>query len=224
MLGQEKVAKERATPGSAAGFARSLPLLAWPGGWLNSPRCGSDNASRLLPANLRCSAPLKGPRKPPATDRPPRHSRESGNPEGGCEVLGAFLDSRLRLKEVPVGRGNDHENSNCCGALPKKAKNKTPAFQRRSVFNLPWEAPSNAGGTGGFGWRCLSRAAASLASHPARRVAQGTRVAGADPGSPSSLATFFLAKQEESMPAVRAENCGGTQQKSGTRERPSLGA
>jgi hypothetical protein len=33
------------------------------------------------------------------------------------------------------------------------------------------------------------------------RVAQGTRVAGADLGSPSSLATFFLAKQEESTPA-----------------------
>ena len=36
------------------------------------------------------------------------------------------------------------------------------------------------------------------------RVAQGTRAAGADPGSPSSLATFFLAKQEESTPARQA--------------------
>ena len=86
-LGRKKVAKERATPGSAAGFARSLPLLAWPGGWLNSPRCGSDNASRLLPANLRCSAPLKGTRKPPAADKPLRHSRAGGNPEQCARLL-----------------------------------------------------------------------------------------------------------------------------------------
>ena len=40
-----------------------------------------------------------------------------------------------------------------------------------------------------------------LRSPRQRRVAQGTRAAGADLGSPSSLATFFLAKQEESTPA-----------------------
>ena len=69
------------------GYAQSLPLLAWPGDWLNSPRCGSDNASRLPPANLRCSAPLKGPGKPPATDWPLRHSRGSGNPEQCARLL-----------------------------------------------------------------------------------------------------------------------------------------
>ena len=42
-------------------------------------------------------------------------------------------------------------------------------------------------------------------SRPAFRVAQGTSAAGTDPGSPSSLATFFLAKQEESTPANKAE-------------------
>jgi len=42
-------------------------------------------------------------------------------------------------------------------------------------------------------------------SRPAFRVAQGTGNAGTDPGSPSSLATFFLAKQEESTPASKAE-------------------
>jgi hypothetical protein len=45
---------------------------------------------------------------------------------------------------------------------------------------------------------------ASLARRPDCRVAQGTRAAGADPGSPSSLATFFLARQEESTPARQA--------------------
>ncbi len=45
-----------------------------------------------------------------------------------------------------------------------------------------------------------------LRSPRQRRVAQGTRVAGADLGSPSSLATFFLAKQEESTPAGQRRN------------------
>ncbi len=83
--GKKKVAKEKATPGSeprVAGYpaparcalrhmtAGSEPRVAgYPaqlgglGGSLNSPPLGgSDNASRLPPSPLRCSAPLKGPR------------------------------------------------------------------------------------------------------------------------------------------------------------------
>jgi hypothetical protein len=59
------------------------------------------------------------------------------------------------------------------------------------------------------GWRikgedCL-RAKPEFRSPRQSRVAQGTGEAGTDPGSPSSLATFFLAKQEESTPASKAE-------------------
>jgi hypothetical protein len=59
------------------------------------------------------------------------------------------------------------------------------------------------------GWRkkgedCL-RAKPEFRSPRQHRVAQGTGAAGTDPGSPSSLATFFLAKQEESTPASKAE-------------------
>jgi hypothetical protein len=42
-----------------------------------------------------------------------------------------------------------------------------------------------------------------------QRVAQGSRRSRPRSlGSPSSLATFFLAKQEESTPALKAENSG----------------
>jgi hypothetical protein len=61
--GKKKVAKEKATPGSESGYARSLALLVGPGG-SHELACGSDNASRLPPARLRCSAPPKGPGKP----------------------------------------------------------------------------------------------------------------------------------------------------------------
>jgi hypothetical protein len=59
------------------------------------------------------------------------------------------------------------------------------------------------------GWRikgedCL-RAKPEFRSPRQSRVAQGTGNAGTDPGSPSSLATFFLANQEESTPANKAE-------------------
>ena len=37
LFAQKKVAKEKVTPGSAPGYARSLALLETPGGWLNSP-------------------------------------------------------------------------------------------------------------------------------------------------------------------------------------------
>ena len=62
LLRQKKVAKEKATPGSAPGVARSLALLGRPGGLLNSPAAQTD-ASRMPPASLRCSAPLRGTRK-----------------------------------------------------------------------------------------------------------------------------------------------------------------
>jgi len=62
LLRQKKVSKEKATPGSAPGVARSLALLGRPGGLLNSPAAQTD-ASRNPPASLRCSAPLRGTRK-----------------------------------------------------------------------------------------------------------------------------------------------------------------
>jgi len=50
------------------------------------------------------------------------------------------------------------------------------------------------------------------------RVAQGTRAAGADLGSPSSLATFCLAKQEESTPAGQRRNPADQQAKTPARQ------
>ena len=76
-------------------------------------------------------------------------------------------------------------------------------------LRAPCEAPSNAGGPGDFGWRCLSPAGASLASRPARRVAQGSRRS-----RPRSLGRLFfgyflLAKQKKVCPPVN----GGNQRK-----------
>ncbi len=60
LLRQKKVAKEKATPWSTPRYAGFLALLGRPGGWPNSPLCGSDMASRKPPTRLRCSASSKG--------------------------------------------------------------------------------------------------------------------------------------------------------------------
>jgi|GEM_PF-1301502 len=73
------------------------------------------------------------------------------------------------------------------------------------AFRVPLGGAEQRRLAGGFGLR-LSEPQASLASRPACRVAQGTGQRPAPTrGSPSSLATFFLAKQEESTPARKAE-------------------
>ena len=66
LLRQKKVAKEKATPGAAP--AAPVPCATRNAGRLAKLACGSNNASRLPPAFLRCSAPSKGPEKPPVTD------------------------------------------------------------------------------------------------------------------------------------------------------------
>jgi hypothetical protein len=58
LLRQKKVAKEKATPGSAP--ATPVPCVTRWSGRLAKLAFGSDNASRLPPAPLRYSAPLMG--------------------------------------------------------------------------------------------------------------------------------------------------------------------
>jgi len=60
----------------------------------------------------------------------------------------------------------------------------------RDAFRLPMRGAEQRRLAGGFRL-ALSEPQASLASRPDNRVAQGTRVAGADPGVAFSLATFF---------------------------------
>jgi hypothetical protein len=61
LLRQKKVAKEKATPGSAP--AARVPCATRPSGRLAKLACGSDRRKPKPPASLRCSAPLRGTRK-----------------------------------------------------------------------------------------------------------------------------------------------------------------
>ncbi len=118
--------------------------------------CGSDNASRLPPALLRCSAPLTGTQKTSRRDGSNKEVKPwlyygQRQKTGKKHTFHRFGSDAFR---VPVG----------------------DAEQRRLSGGLPL---------------ALSEPQASLASGPDSRVAQGTGVAGADPGVAFSLATFF---------------------------------
>ena len=79
LLRQKKVAKEKATPGAAP--AAPVPCATRQAGRLAKLACGSDNASRLLPAFLRCSAPSKGALKASWLDQFLPKSDSYGQPE-----------------------------------------------------------------------------------------------------------------------------------------------
>jgi hypothetical protein len=164
LLRQKKVAKEKATPGSAPRYARSLALLGRPGG---SPElaCGSDKASRLPPASLRCSAPLKGARK---ASRVHAMSEESNT---------AVAQKKCRKPELRLAPGRFTGPLERCRATQGLAeKGRGLSEGQRPEFRSPRQS----------------------------RVAQGTRVAGTDPGSPS-FCLLFLGEARKSKARRKRE-------------------
>jgi hypothetical protein len=173
LLRQKKVAKEKATSGAAP--ATPVPCATRKSGRLAKLAYGSDNASRLPPAFLRCLAPSTGTRKA----------------------------SRL---------GHLVKKTDFHGQPGKRPKIKIPCLIVDASPG-PLEGAEQHRGWRKRGEGCL-RAKPEFRSHRQSRVAQGTGAAGTDPGSPSSLATFFLAKQEESTPASKAEPQANSEGKS----------
>jgi len=172
LLRQKKVAKEKATPGYAVGYADSPALLKGPGGCGTRP-CGPQTVLAEGPR------PFSVARR--STWGPGKASRNDGSAQ-----------EEKRKSLIFNGRPL------------KTAQNRSHRFGG-DAFRVPLGGAEQRRLAGGFGLR-LSEPQASLASRPACRVAQGTGQRPAPTrGSPSSLATFFLAKQEESMPARKAE-------------------
>ena len=93
------------------------------------------------------------------------------------------------------------------GQPDKTAKNETCHLATQAQLRIVSPGPLK-GAEQRRGWQkkgedCL-RAQPEFRSPRLLRVAQGTGAAGTDPGSPYSLATFFLAKQQESTPTPQA--------------------
>jgi len=176
LLRQKKVAKEKATPGYAAGVAGS-PALLDAGGACGTRPCGPQTVLGLFPpASPLLGAPHGDPKGVPAQRANAqfryRHSGESRNPGISRRWTPAFAG-------VTGAQSTD--------GLPGPLRG---AEQRRAA---------------GGGRLALSEPKASLASRPADRVAQGTRVAGTDPGSPF-LCLLSFGEAKESKPPRK----GGT--------------
>ena len=114
LLRQKKVTKEKATPGSTPGCARSLALLGLPGGSLNSPAARTTRpesprkpcvAQRLPwgdghPVPNRCAA-ASG--REVLDERLPVSARPPLGPLRGAEQRRGLGGSRLALSEPPRG-------------------------------------------------------------------------------------------------------------------------
>jgi hypothetical protein len=103
LLRQKKVAKEKATPRSAPGCARSLALLGRPGGWLNSPAARTTPAEGPRPACVAQRLP-GGPQNPPwhspfrSSEKPQKPDCFPG-PLGRCRATQALAEKGRGLSE-----------------------------------------------------------------------------------------------------------------------------
>ena len=180
LLRQKKVAKEKATPGSAP-LRGSLRYSAGRAACQNSPAAQTRQADDPRPT---CVAQRlsRGPEKCLGSKNLRKTGLLRSTPKEGQKSNPRNHLSPERLAPPPdkVEAGRGFRLSGPLGG----------AEQRRSA--------------GGFRL-ALSEPQASLASHPALRVAQGTGVAGTDPGSPF-LCLLSFGEAKESKPPRKGGN------------------
>ena len=209
---------------------RRVPCATRNAGRLAKLACGSDNASRLPPALLRCSARHKGPNKRPAlhdhpfnkllrsTAKTSRNQQTGFNPNNiqgpkSKTELGSKRHSRARGSPAPHMdsrlRGNDGSGrpvrSVYDGAAhPAKIIYECTGRPARIVFPGPLRGAEQRRRTGGLRL-ALSEPQASLASRPVCRVAQGTGQRPAPNQGWPFLWLLSFGHTKESTPASKAE-------------------
>ena len=149
------------------------------------------------------SAPLRGPL---------RYSAVAGAAQLGLRPQTVLaLDPRQPVllstshgDPKSVAQRNDGPILECLDQFWEKPKQIEPSLSS-DVSPSPLRGAEQRRSAGGSRRGLFEGQRPEFRSRLAFRVAQGTGIAGTDLGSPSSLATFFLAKQEESTPASRAE-------------------
>jgi hypothetical protein len=170
--GKKKVAKEKATPGSAPRCAGSPALLGVGGGCGTRP-CGPQTVLALFPPTPALLGASQGARvKRSALNRQLRHFRAGKSPWAAW---------------IPA----------CAGM--------TDDGEARTLFGVPMEGAEQRRRAGGSRL-ALSEPQASLASRPARRVAQGTGQRPAPPLGSPFLWLLSFGEAKESMPAPQARN------------------
>ena len=209
LLRQKKVAKEKATPGAAP--ATPVPCATRNAGRLAKLACGSDNASRLPPAFLRCSAPSKGTRKAPSLNRSSKILHFHGQPEKTAKNKIRQLGAYPQPPSLPRRR----ESIPCLDS--RLRGNNGATVWPRDGFPGPLGGAEQRRKTGGSRRGLFEGQSPEFRSRPAFRVAQGTGAAGTDPGSPSFCLLFLGEARKSETPRK-----GGTQSLSGTLRQLSI--
>ena len=129
LFAQKKVAKEKVTPGSAPGCARSLALLGTPGGWLNSPAAQTPPADcpRRTCVAQRLS---RGPANHPYTERPSLNLSHRRKP------VSSALNDGVEIEHLPVEPGRlsgPHVERRATQAMAEKGRGlsegRSPEFR-----------------------------------------------------------------------------------------------
>ena len=143
------------------------------------------------------SAPLRGSL---------RYSALAGAAELGATPLkqsSPFFRQRLRCS-APLKGARTTSRLNrlaavvaCCGRQPKKGKNQNGTLSTPDGLPGPLRGAEQRRNAGGSRRGLSEGRSPEFRSRPAFRVAQGTGVAGTDPGVAFSLATFFWANKRK---------------------------
>ena len=199
LLRQKKVAKEKATPRSAP-LRGSLRYSAHRAACLNSPAAQTRQANfpRSACVAQRLSRGPEG-RPGPTDERQKTHS--CGQPEKRSKNEGKASQPPTHTQSPSFPRRR--ESTRCLDS--RLRGNDNSGVSTRIVSPGPLGGAEQRRGAGGLRL-ALSEPQASLASRPAHRVAQGTGVAGTDPGGAFSLATFFWRSKRKYARASSAEN------------------
>jgi hypothetical protein len=180
LLRQKKVAKEKATPGYAVGCADFPALLATGGG---TPRVLPHDAAHR---SGRCGTRPFGPQTVLALFPP------------AAALLGASHGGRKGVSAQAAG----NSLARCSGS--SKKPNHPFLTSNPDAFPGPSRGAEQRRRAGGSRF-ALSEPQASLANHPACRVAQGTRLRRAPTQGWPFLWLLSFGHTKESTPASKAE-------------------
>ena len=184
--------------------ALRVPCATRQAGRLAKLACGSDNASRLPPAFLRCSAPLMGTPKASALNRCAPRIDFHGQPEKTAKNEILRRRFHAQIQSLPRKRESRTVDSHLRG-------NDGTHAQTRIVSPGPLRGAEQRRKAGGSRRGLFEGRSPEFRSRPAFRVAQGTGAAGTDPGSPFLCLLSFGEAKESETPRK-----GGTPSQSGT--------
>ena len=123
--------------GDPGGGALRVPCATRQAGRLAKLACGSDNASRLPPARLRCSAPFTGTPKASGLNRFAGKADSHGQPEKTAKIEISHPGTQAQIRIVSPGPLRGAEQRRKAGGLRRGLfEGRSPEFRSRPAFRV----------------------------------------------------------------------------------------